>query len=70
MNAINTTEQATNKKCGLKKLGSILLKILLGIGIAAVVILALVAVYKIMEFLFVAAILLIGWIGFIPRRWR
>ena len=70
MNAINTTENATNKKSGLKKLGNIILKILLGIVIAAVVIFALVAIYKIIEFLFVAAILLIGWIGFVPRRWR
>jgi Flp pilus assembly protein TadB len=70
MNAINTTEKATNKKSGLKKLGNIILKILLGIGIAAVVIFALVAIYKIIEFLFVAAILLIGWIGIVPRRWR
>lgn len=70
MNAINTTEKATNKKSGLKKLGNIILKILLGIVIAAVVIFALVAIYKIIEFLFVAAILLIGWIGFVPRRWR
>ena len=70
MNAINTTEKATNKKSGLKKLGNIILKILLGIGIVAVVIFALVAIYKIIEFLFVAAILLIGWIGVVPRRWR
>ena len=28
MNAINTTEKATNKKSGLKKLGNIILKIL------------------------------------------
>ena len=70
MNAINTTEKATNKKSGLKKLGNIILKILLGIVIAAVVIFALVAIYKIIEFLFVAAILLIGWIGIVPRRWR
>ena len=70
MNVINTTEKATNKKSGLKKLGNIILKILLGIGIATVVILALVVIYKIIEFLFVAAILLIGWIGVVPRRWR
>ena len=70
MNAINTTEKATNKKRGLKKLGNIILKILLGIGIAAVVIFALVAIYKIIEFLFVAAILFIGWVGIVPRRWR
>lgn len=70
MNAINTTEKATNKKSSLKKLGNIILKILLGISIAAVVIFALVAIYKMIEFLFVAAILLIGWIGIVPRRWR
>ena len=70
MNAINTTEQTTNNKSGLKKIGNILLKILLGIGIAAVVIFALVVIYKILEFLFVAAILLIGWVGIVPRRWR
>ena len=70
MNAINTTEQTTNNKSGLKKIGNILLKVLLGIGMAAVVIFALVAIYKMIEFLFVAAILLIGWIGIVPRRWR
>ena len=70
MNAINTTEQTTNNKSGLKKIGNILLKVLLGIGMAAVVIFALVAIYKILEFLFVAAILLIGWVGIVPRRWR
>ena len=70
MNAINTTEKATNKNSGLRKLGNVLLKILLGIGIAAVVIFALVVIYKILEFLFVAAILLIGWVGIVPRRWR
>ena len=70
MNAINTTEQTTNNKSGLKKIGNILLKILLGIGIAAVVIFALVVIYKILEFLLVAAILLIGWVGIVPRRWR
>ena len=70
MNAITTTEQTTNYKSGLKKIGNILLKILLGIGIAAVVIFALVAIYKILEFLFVTAILLAAWIGVVPRRWR
>ena len=70
MNATKTNERTTNFKEGLKKLGSILLKILIGIAIAAVVIFALVAIYKILEFLFVAAILLIGWIGIVPRRWR
>ena len=70
MNAINTTEKTTKTKSGLKKLGSILLKILIGIAIAAVVIFALVVIYQILEFLFVAAILLIGWLGIAPRRWR
>ena len=70
MNAINTNENTTSITGGLKKLGKILLKVLACIGIAAVVILALVAIYKILEFLFVAAILLIGWVGIVPRRWR
>ena len=73
MQAITPTtvsEKATNKKSGLKKLGNIILKILLGVGIATVVIFTLVVIYKILEFLFVAAILLIGWVGIIPRHWR
>lgn len=70
MNANNTTEKTTNTKSGIKKLGSILLKILIGIAIAAVVIFALAVIYQILEFLFVAAILFIGWIGVCPRRWR
>ena len=70
MNAVNTNENTTSIKGGLKKFGKILLKVLAGIGIAAVVIFALVAIYKILEFLFVAAILLIGWVGTVPRRWR
>ena len=70
MNAVNTNENTTSITGGLKKLGKILLKVLACIGIAAVVILALVAIYKILEFLFVAAILFIGWVGIVPRRWR
>ena len=70
MNATKTKERTINFKEGLKKLGSILLKILIGIAIAAVVIFALVVIYQILEFLFVAAILLIGWVGIVPRRWR
>ena len=70
MNAVITNKNTTGIKGGLKKFGRILLKVLAGIGIAAVVILALVAIYKILEFLFVAAILLIGWVGIVPRRWR
>lgn len=70
MNATKTNEKTTNLKEGLKKLGSFLLKILIGIIVVAVVIFALVVIYQILEFLFVAAILLIGWIGIVPRRWR
>lgn len=69
MNATKTNEKTTNLKEGLKKLGSILLKILIGIIVVAVVIFALVAIYQILEFLFVAAILLIGFVGVGPRRW-
>ena len=70
MDAIKTNEKSSSFKKRLKKLGSIILKILLGIAISAIVIFALVAIYKILEFLFVAAILLIGWLGVVPRRWR
>ena len=69
MNATKTNERTSNFKEGLKKFGSVLLKILIGIAVAAVVIFALVAIYKIIEFLFVAAILLIGFVGVGPRRW-
>ena len=69
MNAVNANENAISFKSGMKKVGKILLKVLAGIVIAAVVIFALVAIYKILEFLFVAAILLIGFVGVGPRRW-
>lgn len=68
MNATKTNEKTTNLKEGLKKLGSFLFKILIGIIVVAVVIFALVAIYQILEFLFVAAIILIGF-GVGPRRW-
>ncbi len=70
MDAIKTNEKLSSFKKRLKKLGSILLKILLGIAIVAIVVFALVAIYKMLEFLFVAAILLIAWIGVVPKRWR
>ena len=70
MDAIKTNEKSSRFKKVLKKLGSIILKILLGIAITAIVIFALIAIYKILEFLFVAAILFIAWIGVVPRRWR
>ena len=30
----------------------------------------LVVIYKILKFLLVAAVLLIGWLGVVPRKWR
>ena len=52
------------------KVWGILKKVLLYTLAAIAVVLALVVLYKILEFLFVAAILLIGWLGVVPRRWR
>lgn len=69
MSAVNTNDKITNIKSGSRKLGNILLKVLICVGIAAVVIFALVAIYKILEYIFVATILLIGFCV-VPRRWR
>lgn len=68
MNAINTQEGKTNNVKA-KKAFNVLKKILLYSGMIIVSIVALVAIYKVLEFLFVAAILFIAWIG-VPRRWR
>ena len=67
---MNTTEIRANNSVRKNKFGGILKKVLLYTLAAIAVVLALVALYKILEFLFVAAILLIGWIGVVPRRWR
>lgn len=68
MNAINTQEGKTNK-VKTKKVFNVLKKILLYSGMIVGSIVALVVLYKVLEFLFVAAILFIAWIG-VPRRWR
>ena len=67
---MNTNEIRADNSVRKNKFWSILKKIFLYTLAAIAVVLALVVLYKILEFLFVAAILLIGWIGVVPRRWR
>ena len=67
---MNTNEIRADNSVRKNKFWSILKKVLLYTLAAISVVLALVVIYKILEFLFVAAILLIGWIGVVPRRWR
>ena len=67
---MSTNEIRADNSVRKNKFWSILKKVLLYTLAAIVVVLALVVLYKILEFLFVAAILLIGWIGVVPRRWR
>ena len=70
MNAINTNETKANNSKSKNKFWSVLKKVLLYTLATIAVVLALVVLYKILEFLFVAAILLIAWVGIVPRRWR
>ena len=56
------------KRTGKNKFWNILKKVLLCTLAAIAVGLVLIVLYKILEFLFVGAILLIAWIGFAPRR--
>ena len=70
MNAINTDERKVDTPVRKNKFWSILKKILLYTLAAIAVVVGLVVLYQILEFLFVAAILLIGWVGIVPRRWR
>ena len=67
---MNTNEIRADNSVRKNKFWSILKKVFLYTLAAIAVLLALVVLYKILEFLFVAAILLIGWIGVVPRRWR
>ena len=67
---MNTNEIRADNSVRKNKFWSILKKVFLYTLAAIAVMLALVVLYKILEFLFVAAILLIGWIGVVPRRWR
>ena len=67
---MNTNGIRADNSVRKNKFWSILKKVLLYTLAAIAVVLALVVLYKILEFLFVAAILLVGWIGVVPRRWR
>ena len=67
---MNTNGIRADNSVRKNKFWSILKKVFLYTLAAIAVVLALVVLYKILEFLFVAAILLIGWIGVVPRRWR
>ena len=70
MNTINTDESKTDNSVLNNKFWSTLKKVLLYTVAAVAVVIGMVVLYRILEFLFVAAILLIGWIGVVPRRWR
>ena len=70
MNAINTNERKADNSKNKNKFWSVLKKVLLYTLATIGVVLTLVVLYKILEFLFVAAILLIAWVGIVPRRWR
>ena len=67
---MNTNEIRADNSVRKNKFWSILKKVFLYTLAAIAVVLALVVLYKILEFLFVAAILLIAWVGIVPRRWR
>ena len=67
---MNKNEIRADTSVRKNKFWSILKKVLFYTLATIAVVLALVVLYKILEFLFVAAILLIGWIGVVPRRWR
>ena len=67
---MNTNEIRADNSARKNKFWSILKKGILYTLAAIAVVVALVVLYKILEFLFVAVILLIGWIGVVPRRWR
>ena len=70
MNAINTNEGKADNSKSKNKFWSVLKNVLLYTLATIAVVLALVVLYEILEFLFVAAILLIAWVGIVPRRWR
>ena len=70
MNAINTDERNADNSVRKNKFWSTWKKVLLYTFGAVAVVVGLVVLYQILEFLFAAAILLIGWVGIVPRRWR
>lgn len=69
MNTATVTERKNNNAARKAKIINIVKKVLLYTGIAIGGIFLLVALYQILQFLFVGAILLIAWLGPGPRRW-
>ena len=70
MNTATVTERKSNNTARKEKIINAIKKILLYIVVAVIGVFALVALYQIVKFLFVAAILLIAWLGPVrPRRW-
>ena len=70
MNIATATERKNNTTARKEKIINVIKKVLLYTVIAVVGVFALVALYQIVKFLFVAAILLIAWLGPVrPRRW-
>ena len=67
MNTINTDERKADNSVRKGKAINILTKILFYAVIAVGAVFALVAIYQILEFLFVAAVLIIAWLC--PKRW-
>ena len=70
MNTENINEKRADNAMGKNQSLNTLAKVLLYTFVAIMGLFALMVLYKIMEFLFVGAVLLIGWIGVLPRRWR
>ena len=68
MNNVTVTEKQADKAAKKGKVISALTKILLYAGIAVGGIVLLVALYQIVQYLFVGALLLIAWLG--PGKWR
>ena len=70
MNTATVTERKSNNTARKEKIINAIKKILLYTVVAVIGVFALVALYQIVKFLFVAAILLIAWLGPVrPRRW-
>ena len=71
MNTATVTERKIDKSARKEKILNVLKNILIWTGIVIGGAVLLVALYQILKFLFVGAILLIAWLGPVfPRRWR
>lgn len=70
MTTATVNERKNNNAARKARIINIVKKVILYTIIAIVGVFALVALYQIVKFLFVAAILLIAWLGPVgPRRW-